>query len=102
MVDNIDTYQSFNINIGTVMKNPEMLKFIPDHLKTEQISNYAFKKLPFIIRYVPETKTKKLCDRAIRENGWMLESVSDQYKTQQMCNNAVDNYAYALEFVPDR
>ena len=42
MVDNIDTYQSFNINIGTVMKNPEMLKFIPDHLKTEQIINYAF------------------------------------------------------------
>ena len=94
MVDNIDTYQSFNSNIGTVMKNPEMLKFIPDHLKTEQISNYAFKKLPFIIRYVPETKTKKLCV--------MLESISNQYKTQQMCNKAVDNYAYALEFVPDR
>ena len=24
-----------NINIGTVMKNPEMLKLIPDHLKTK-------------------------------------------------------------------
>ena len=69
MVDNIDTYKLFNINIGTVMKNPEMLKFIPDHLKTEQISNYAVKKLPFTIRYVPETTTKKLCDRAILENG---------------------------------
>ena len=67
MVDNIDTYKLFNINIGTVMKNPEMLKFIPDHLKTEQISNYAVKKLPFTIRSVPETK--KLCDRAILENG---------------------------------
>ena len=69
MVDNIDTYKLFNINIRTVMKNPEMLKFIPDHLKTEQISNYAVKKLPFTIRYVPETTTKKLCDRAILENG---------------------------------
>ena len=69
MVDNIDTYKLFNINIGTVMKNPEMLKFIPDHLKTEQISNYAVKKLPSAIRYVPQTKTKKLCDRAILENG---------------------------------
>ena len=69
MADNIDTYKLFNINIGTVMKNPEMLKFIPDHLKTEQISNYAVKKLPFAIRYVPQTKTKKLCDRAILENG---------------------------------
>ena len=69
MVDNIDTYKLFNINIRTVMKNPEMLKFIPDHLKTEQISNYAVKKLPFTIRYVPETTTKRLCDRAILENG---------------------------------
>ena len=25
------------INIGTVMKNPEMLKFVLDHLKTKKI-----------------------------------------------------------------
>ena len=46
----MDTYKSLNINIGTVMKNPEMLKFVPDHLKTKQMCNYAVKKLPFIIR----------------------------------------------------
>ena len=27
-------YKSLNINIGTVMGNPEMLKFVPDHFKT--------------------------------------------------------------------
>ena len=32
MVDSMDIYKSLNINIGTVMKNPKMLKFIPDHL----------------------------------------------------------------------
>ena len=37
------TYKSLNINIGTVVKNPEMLKFVPDHLKTKQMCNYAFK-----------------------------------------------------------
>ena len=29
-------YKSLNISIGTVMKNPEMLKFVPDHRKTKK------------------------------------------------------------------
>ena len=37
--------------------------------------NYAVKKLPFIIRYVPDQyKTKKMFNRAILENGGMVES----------------------------
>ena len=32
------------------MKNPEMLKFVPDHLKTKEMSNHAVKKLPFLLR----------------------------------------------------
>ena len=35
MVDIIDIYKSLNISIVTVMKNPEMLQFVPDHLKTK-------------------------------------------------------------------
>ena len=40
MVDgkySIGIYKSVKINIGTVMKNPEMLKFIPDHLKIKKM-----------------------------------------------------------------
>ena len=33
MVDIMDIYNSLNISTGTAMKNPEMLKFVPDHLK---------------------------------------------------------------------
>ena len=54
MVNSMDTYKSLNFNIGTVIKNPEMVKFFPDHLKTKQMCNYAAKKLPFVIRYVPD------------------------------------------------
>ena len=36
MVDIMGIYKSLNISIGTVMKNPEMLKFVPDHLKTKK------------------------------------------------------------------
>ena len=62
MVDHTFMYNGFNISIETVIKNPEMLKFIYDHLKTKQMCNYAVEKLPFMIRYVPDRyKTKKKC-----------------------------------------
>ena len=44
MVDSMETYKSLNINIGTVMKNPEMIKFVPDHLKTKKMCKHAVKK----------------------------------------------------------
>ena len=34
MVDSMDIYKTLNINIGTVMKNPEKLINVPDQLKT--------------------------------------------------------------------
>ena len=39
MVDNeysTNIHKSLNISIGTVMRNPVMLKFVPDHLKTKK------------------------------------------------------------------
>ena len=59
----MDICKSLNINIGTVMKNPEILKFVPDHLKTKKLCKNAVKKLPYLLKYAP-----------------------DQYKTQQMCD----------------
>ena len=44
MVDSMDIYRSLNISIGTVMKNPEMLKFVPDHLKIKEMCKHAAKK----------------------------------------------------------
>ena len=47
VVDIMDIYKSLNINIETVMKNPEMLKFVPDHLKTKKMCKHAVNKLPY-------------------------------------------------------
>ena len=44
MVDIMDIYKSLNISIRTVMKNPEMLKFVLDHLKTKKMCKHAGKK----------------------------------------------------------
>ena len=35
MIDIMDVYRSLNISIGTIIKNLEMIKFVPDHVKTE-------------------------------------------------------------------
>ena len=44
MVGIMDVFDSANIRIGTVIKNPEILKFIPDHLKTKNMCKHAVKK----------------------------------------------------------
>ena len=32
----MDTHKSMKISIGTIMRNPKMLKFIPDYFKTKK------------------------------------------------------------------
>ena len=57
---------------------------------------HAVKKLPYLLRYVPDRyKTQQLCDKALLENGRTLKSGLDCYKNQEMRNKAVDNYPYA-------
>ena len=45
MTDNISIYKSLNINIGTIMKNSEMLKSVPDHLKAKKMYKHTVKKI---------------------------------------------------------
>ena len=50
MVDreySMDIHKSVKISLGTVSKNPEMLKFVPDHLKTEGMCKHAAKSSHF-------------------------------------------------------
>ena len=51
-------YKYSKFSIGGIMKNPEMLKFVLDHLET-----------------------KKMCNKAILEDGWTLKSAPNWYKT---------------------
>ena len=68
-------------SIGSIIKTPEMLRFIPDHLKTKTICKHAFKKLLFVIRHIPDPyKTQEMCDETILKNGGILRSVPDCYK----------------------
>ena len=78
MADIMDIYRSLNISIVTVIKNPEMLKFIPDHLKTKTVCKHAVKKLRYLLKYIPDQyKTQQICEKGILENGKTLSSVPD-------------------------
>ena len=57
MVDsefNTDDYKSSKISIGAIMKNSEMIRLAPSHLKTKDICKHAITKIPFLIGYVPD------------------------------------------------
>ena len=41
---NMDVYKSVKISIGTVMKNPKILKFVPNPLKTTKMCQHSVKK----------------------------------------------------------
>ena len=74
----MDIFKPLNINIGTVMKNQEMLNFVSDHLKTKKMGKYAVKKLLYLLRYVRDWyKAQQMCDKATLENGGTLKSVPD-------------------------
>ena len=71
----MEIFKSWNISIGTVMKNPEMLKFVPDHVKTKKMFKHVVKKLPYQLKYVPDQfKTQQMYDKAISENWGTLKA----------------------------
>ena len=37
MINSMDIFKSLIISVRTVMRNPEMVKFVPDHLKTKKM-----------------------------------------------------------------
>ena len=75
------------ISIGTIIKNPEILKLVSDHLKTKKVCKHVVKKFPFVKRYVLDRyKTQEMCDKAILKNGATLKSVPGCYKNQNICN----------------
>ena len=41
-----------------------MLKLVHNHLKTKKMGKHAVKKLPYLLRYVPDPyKTQQICDK---------------------------------------
>ena len=43
-----------------------MLELVPDHLKIKKMCKRAVKKLPYLLRYVPD-KYKQMCDKQFQK-----------------------------------
>ena len=57
MVDSeysIHNCKSSKISIGAIIKNPQMIRFVTNHLKTKKMCKNVVKKLPFEIRYASD------------------------------------------------
>ena len=89
MVDsdnNFKNYKTLEIIIGTIIKNPEILKFVPNYLKAKKMCKNAVKKLLFVLMcFLDPFKTQEMCDKVILENGGMLRFVPDCYKNKKKC-----------------
>ena len=60
--------KNLKISIGAIIKDPEVLRLVPDHLKTDKMCKHTVKKLPFSIKYVRDRyKTQRICDKVILE-----------------------------------
>ena len=76
-------YKSLKISIGSIIKNPEMQRFVPYHLENQKICKRAVKELLFVVRYVPgRYKIHEMCDKAFLEKGETLKSVPDSYRNK--------------------
>ena len=57
---------------------------------------------PEILKYVPDySKTEEVCKEAVRREPWSLEYVPDCFKSAEMCYKAVEKDLYLLEYIPD-
>ena len=73
------------MNIEVILIISEMLKLLPDLLKSKMMCKNAVKKLPFVIIYgLDRHKTQEMCDKIILENGGMIRFIPDCCKNKKL------------------
>ena len=84
----------------------EYLQYVPDYFRTKELCELAVKDWAYALESVPEElRTKELCELAITQEGCgqSLEFVPEELKTKELCELAVTNdfTGNALKYVPD-
>ena len=47
------------ISIGAIIKDPEMLRLVPDRFTTKKMCKHTFQKLPFLIMFLMDKRLNK-------------------------------------------
>ena len=84
----------------------EYLQYVPDYFRTKELCELAVKDWAYALESVPEElRTKELCEIAITQEGCgqTLEFVPNHLKSQELCEVAVTNdfTGNALRYVPE-
>ena len=99
--------------------NPWSLKYVPGHLKTQEMCNEAVAHNLSNLRFVLDHfKIQEMCDDAVpmdtgmifitsdevllRLSSVLFSFIPDHLKTQEMCGKTVEKNPWVLESVPDR
>ena len=123
---NPDMYKSLKICVGAIIKNPEILKFVPDHLKVNQsvyiasrtynLSQIAIKLKNVrsshqrcsvkkdALRNVAKFTGKQLCQSLFFNKFLRTPPLTEHLRAivSEMCDKVVDMYPSAKQFVPER
>ena len=91
------------MRIKALEVDPNMLRRVPDHCKTHEISNEAVRRCSWLLGHVPDHfKIQEMCEKnAVEKCPWSLKYMYDHFKTQEMCNKAVGRRPWNPRNVPD-
>jgi hypothetical protein len=88
----------FSIVLG---QNGNLLKYIPNPLRSPQICEAAVKQNGNALKHVPlEQRTKEICEFAIKQSVSALEFSPENSLTKELCKVAVEKEALLLRYVP--
>ena len=78
--------------LKAIEDDPETLRFVPDHLKTQEMCEKVVEEEPYTLRLVPDYfKMKKMCERVVNKYPCALQCVPDWFVTQEWIDLWVDD-----------
>ena len=95
----MDIYKYLNINIGTVMKNPEILKFVPD-CQNQGICKYNY---PNLLECVPECyETQEICGKTVITYSFTIKFVPECFVANEICDKAVNRCFFEFDSIANQ
>jgi len=86
---------------AALMQNGWTLKWVPEHLRTEELCEIAVERTGVALLFVPESlRNEELCRMAVTQEGIALEYVPEKLCTLEICEIAVEKNGMSLGYVP--
>jgi hypothetical protein len=86
---------------AALMQNGWALKWVPEHLRTEELCEIAVERTGVALLFVPESlRSKELCRIAVTQDGCALEYVPVQLRNLEICKIAIEKNGLMLGYVP--